>query len=81
MAFVPDEHADKVASPTPEANPARENSLRVTTAQTSMDVQQTGRSWMSRQIGLRNDLRHTPVHVEHRRSIQPDNKYRRSDKK
>jgi hypothetical protein len=54
----------------------------VTTAQRlNFDDLQPSSSGTARQIGLRNDLRHAPVHVEHSRSIQPDNKDHHSDKK
>lgn len=82
MAPVPDEQEDKVASPATEASAERENSLRVTTAHfLVMDDLQPCSSRTLPQIGLRNDLSHAPVFVEHSLSIQPDNNERYSDKK
>jgi hypothetical protein len=82
MAPAPVEHADKVATPAPEASAARVNCLRVITAQRlNYDDRQPSSSWTARQIGVWNELRHTPISVEHSLSIQPDNNQRRSDKK
>jgi hypothetical protein len=90
MAPVPEEHADKLASPATEASAARENSLRVTTAQCLViDDQQRSSSRTSRQgcsvrqkVGsLRNDFRDGPFSVEHSLSIEPDNKKRSGYKK
>jgi hypothetical protein len=82
MVSVPDEQDDKVASPATQACAAKENSLRMTTAQylEKADPQPCG-TWSSGQINLKNDLRHAPVSVQLSFSIEPDNNDLRGGKK
>ena len=90
MAPVPDEHEDKVESPATEASAARENSLRVTTAQFLLRITnnvgvygRVVRDGSMRQTSgsLRNDFRDAPFSIENSLSIEPDNKKRRRYKK